>query len=59
MKAKFDVLSNIACTIMQENMNEFGNTHPDTSAFDDMQFAIDIKRALAAGKKKLVIEIVK
>lgn len=59
LKVKREALSNVACEVMHRSMDEFSNVmlSPEDAVFDEMQFAIDLKRALANGSKELRIKM--
>lgn len=58
MKVTRSALSNIACEIMLSNQHGFSETgEVDDQVLDEMQWALDIKRALNSGAKRIVIDL--
>jgi len=57
MKATRAALSNLATTVYFENMDDFGSVNVDPQTLDEMQIALDIKRACATGVKRIIIDI--
>ena len=53
-----EVISNIACVVMHENMNDFSTVGgPEEQTLNDMEFAIELKRALTAGRKRIALDM--
>ncbi len=59
MKTTREVLGDVACSILLANVDDFGSSvMVDEQTFQEIEFAVALKRALHSGAKRIVIDIV-
>jgi hypothetical protein len=59
MKVRYEVLSDVAMVLIHANIEDMSSLHmADEQTFEEIEFAVAIKRALHTGAKRITIDII-